>query len=144
MKKRGNLILAAIISLLLAAIAITLPFVAEAQNTGKISFKIASVKNIALILNSVCSYDFELEINYEINLNNYILEISESSVKIYDKSFVSLNNDIIQGRDPNFAAYYYTCDKDIDSKLDGPKIVTFKKTKEKIIITSKNENIQKQ
>jgi len=134
MKKGGNLVLTAIISLIIAGVAITIPFAVNASNAGKISFKIASAKKISLTINSICSHSFELEFNQKVDLNNFILDISEGKVRIYDKATVSLNNDIITGRDPNPGSYPYVCSDEINAKLDSPDTITYEKTKGRILV----------
>ena len=136
MNKRGRLVLVAIISLLLGAATFMYPYIAKASDTGTLSLKAATARDIVLLIDIICSQSVDNELIYDIDLSKFIIEISQNKVKINDKSYVSKIGETIQGRDPIAFEYSYVCNQDLKFVLDGPTKLIFKKTDNKISITS--------
>jgi len=142
MTKRGQLFLIAIITMVVAAaIGVTYPRIAKAYTTGAISLKISAARDIALTIDTIYAYPYDMELEYGLDLSKYIVEISGDSVRIYDKSFVRLSGNKVQGIDPKFAQYSFVPgNENLNFLLDGPKLIIFSKTDGKLNII-KNENI---
>jgi hypothetical protein len=93
------------------------------------ALKTAATRDMALIIDAIYSSPYDIEIDYDYDLSKLIVDISQSSVKIYDASLVSVDNGIIQGSDPNFAKYSFVpVDDNPNIILDRPKRILFSKT----------------
>ena len=130
MKKRGQLVFIAIITLVVALlVGLLYPKIAKTLATGDMALKIAAARDIALIIDAIYAFPYDIEIEYYYDLSELIVDISQSSVKIYDASLVSVDNGIIQGSDPNFAKYSFVpVDDNPNLILDMPKRILFSKT----------------
>ena len=142
MKKRGQLILNSLIGIILGGIAfVALPMIGHDCATGMICLKSAASKDIALIIDTICPYPYDIEIEYDYNLKGLIVDISQGSVKIYGKSSVTLEDGKIKEirRDPTLKKYGFALIsnsvEDLDIILNQPKTIIFKKEKGKVTIT---------
>lgn len=136
MKKRGNLTLIAIITIVVGVAAgLTFLFVGKAYANGSIALKTAAARDIALTLNTICASPQDMEFNYDINLEKFIVKISENKVSIYDKSFVRYTGKDISGIDPKPSHNSFVCSQRIDSVLDSPKKIIFIKKDGKLAIS---------
>ena len=130
MKKRGQLVFITIIVLVVALlVGLLYPKIAKTLATGDMALKTAATRDMALIIDAIYSSPYDIEIDYDYDLSKLIVDISQSSVKIYDASLVSVDNGIIQGSDPNFAKYSFVpVDDNPNIILDRPKRILFSKT----------------
>ena len=136
MKKRGNLTLIAIITIVVGVAAgLTFLAVGKAYANGSIALKTAAARDIALALNTICSYPQDMEFTYDINLQKFIVKISENTVKVYDKSFVGYTGKDVSGIDPKFSKYSFVCSQKLDFVLDSPKKIIFAKKDGKLAIS---------
>jgi hypothetical protein len=136
MKKRGQLVFITIIVIVVALlVGLLYPKIAKTLATGDMALKIAATRDIALIIDAIYSSPYDIEIDYDYDLSKLIVDISQSSVKIYDASLVSVDNGIIQGSDPNFAKYSFVpVDDNPNIILDRPKRILFSKTDGRLTI----------
>ncbi|MBU90392.1 hypothetical protein CMO94_02520 [Candidatus Woesearchaeota archaeon] len=111
--------------------------------TDKLNLKVAAVKDIALIIGTMYASPHDIEVEYDVDLRRFIVEISQNKVKIHDASSVSLDvNNKIQGKDKTFSQYSFVPVKDnYDSSfvpviLDGPKKLVFSKKNGELTITT--------
>jgi len=119
MRKRGHMLV--IIALITTVIAIfvflTFPNLAKDIKTGKIILKEASARDIALIIDTIYAYPYDMEVEYNVDLSDFVVQISQNTVKIRDAeySFVPVNDN------PDFA-------------LNRPKKIIFTKTDGKLTV----------
>lgn len=138
MKKRGNLVTISLIVVIVGLIvALMLPKIAKDRATGVIAFKTASARDIALTLNTICSYPYDTEIKYKSGLKDFIIEIKNNKVNVYDKFYVTIDNGRILGKDPTASSYQFNCLEKIDSVISNPDIIVM--TKKGSVIEIKNE-----
>lgn len=141
MRKRGQLILNSLIGIILGSIAfVALPLIGKACATGEICLKAAASKDIALIIDTLYSSPYDIEIQYDYNLKGLVVDISQGSVKIYGKSSVTLEGNEIKElrRDPTLKKYGFApisnSVEDLNIILNQPKTIIFKKVNGEIII----------
>jgi len=124
------LVFVAIITLVIAVIiGLSYPIIAKAYATGEVSLKVASARDIALLIDTICAYPYDMKVQYELDLSKFILEFYDNKVKIYSASYVSLgqNNNVI-GRDPTYAEYSFVpCNNNLKSVLKNPEKLVFSK-----------------
>jgi len=136
MKKRGQLVIITLVLVIIGlVIGILIPKITKDRATGIIAFKTASARDLAITTNKICSSPYDLEIEYEANLDKFIVEFSNNNVKIHDTSFVQVVDNKIEGTDPKSIQYPFVCDDDIDFILEKPKLIVFNKKDDKITIT---------
>ena len=141
MQKRGQLVIIALITLLVAAFVVfSYIQIARSLSTGKTALKVSAARDIALIIDTLYAYPYEVELEYDVDLSLFIVEISENSVKIYDSSFVKMESDNkVTGRDILFAQYNFAPTageefEELNFIFDKPKKLIFKKINGKIKI----------
>ena len=126
-KKRGaqNLVLLAIGSAILAVVFfVAIPAIAKACSSGKIALKIVAARDIALLLDAMYAYPYDMEIDYGINLKDLRINIAQNSVKTELTSFEF---------DPTSASYPFVALNDNpDYTLHNPEKIIFKKENGKI------------
>jgi len=133
MQKRGqegpNLILITIASLVMAALVVfVFPTEAKAIISGQESTKTVASREIALILNTICSYPQDIEIEYDLKLNDIVIEIKDDKVTAHNKAFVSIApNKDVSGKDPQSKEHSFVCPIKLTFSLDEPKKILFKK-----------------
>ena len=130
MRKRGQLINIALITIVVAAIVgLSYPYIAKSLATGKTALKVAAARDIALILDTIYAYPYDIELEYDVDLSKFIVEISENSVKVYDASLVKISNDNkLSGKDIIFAQYSFVpANEKPNFIFDKPKRLVFKK-----------------
>jgi hypothetical protein len=126
MQEDTTLPVSALLSFILAVFVLfMIPKAYMAYGSGEVTFKVAVARDIALALNVMCSYPSDFETTYNLNLENYIVEIADKTVKISSKSSAHISNNVVIGSDLTAASYPFFCDKAITARLDGPKKVTF-------------------
>src|SRR3989338_4356688 len=130
MKKRGNsmLVFIAMIGILIALfVLLVMPQIAKAYASGKLALKAAATKDIAIILDTMYSYPYDMALEYDVDLSDFIVEISQKTVKI---KMTSLSID------PSAEGYAFVpIDDDLDFTLSKPKKIIFKKENGKITVT---------
>jgi hypothetical protein len=141
MRKRGQLVFNSLVGIILGSIAfVMLPMIGKACATGEICLKAAASKDIALIIDSIYSYPYNIQIEYDYDLKGLIVDISQGSVKIYRKSSVTLEGNEIKEirRDPTLKKYEFApinnYVEDLNIVLDQPKTIIFKKEDGKLTI----------
>lgn len=126
-RKRGaaNLVLLTIGSAVLAVIVfVAIPAIAEACSSGKIALKIVAARDIALLLDAMYAYPYDMEIEYDVDLSDLKIRIAQNAVKTELTSFVF---------DPTSANYPYVAINDNpDYSLQNPEKIIFKKENGKI------------
>ena len=144
MQKRGQLVFIALITIIMAAIvAFSYTCIAKSLATGKTALKVSAARDMALIIDTIYAYPYDVELEYDIDLSKFIVEISENNVKIYDASLVKLEEDKITGRDPFFAQYSFSpVSEEPNFIFDKPKKLVFKKENGKLLVTQQNENTE--
>ena len=135
---KENLILIAIVTLFVSLfVGLTYSQVTKYYATGKIALKTASAKDIALIIDAIYASPYNLELEYNYDLTDFVVEISNNRVRLYGTSFVRVNNGIVQGDDPFFAQYsFVTINDNPEFLFDKPNRLKFTKTNGKLTITT--------
>jgi hypothetical protein len=139
MSKRGQIVLIALITIVIAAIVgLTYPRIASAYATGAFSLKVSATEDIALIIDTIYAYPYDVEVEYEVDLSKFIIAVSDGKVKLYGSSFVSLDSsNKIVGIDPIFSQYpFLPGNENINFILDKPKKIKFIKNDGKLSIKS--------
>ncbi len=133
-KKGSMLVFIAIIGIVVAAfVFLALPKIADEYASGKVALKTAAARDIALILDTIYSSSYDIELDYPVDLSGFTVEISDNTVKIYDTSLGEL--------DPLLAQYSFVPIKDEASStlpsftLTGPNGISFVKTGSALSIT---------
>ena len=125
MKKRGGstLVLIAIVTLLIALfVLVVYPMIAKAYASGKMALKVSAVRDIALILDTMYAYPYDMEIEYNFDLSDFTIKITGTKVEIRDASFGFIGND------PTTAVYSFSPINDnVDIELTRPQKIVFKK-----------------
>src|SRR3989338_10062074 len=96
MKKRGGstLVLIAIVTLLIALfVLVVYPMIAKAYASGKMALKVSAARDIALILDTMYAYPYDMEIEYNFDLSDFTIKITGTKVEIRDASFGFIGND---------------------------------------------------
>jgi hypothetical protein len=123
--KRGSmLVIIAIITLVVALIVLIMyPMIANTYASGKVAYRTATARDIALILDAMYAYPYDIEIEYDFDFSEFLVEISEKKVKVRDKSFSGIS-------DKAFSQYpFVPVNDDPAITLDGPTKIVFKKEK---------------
>lgn len=128
MNKRGQMVIIAIIIVVIAVfVGITYPKIAKSLGTGKVALKTAAARDIAFVIDSIYSYPYDVELEYDYDLSDFTVKISDNKVEIYEGT---LEGDLTS------AAYSFVPVKDNpEFTLDKPKKIVFKKTGDKLEIT---------
>ena len=132
MTKRGSMLVPiSIISLIIIGIVgFGLPKIAENAASGKVALKTAAARDIALILDTIYAYPYDVEIEYDVDLNGFTVEICKKKVKISEG-----------GLDPTAAQYPFVPVGDNPKFVsDNPEKILFKKEEGKITCQYKNED----
>ena len=129
MKRKGNmLVFLAIISVLVAIfVFIAMPKIAESYASGKIALKIVAARDIALTLNTIYAYPYDVKMDYDVDLSDFTVKIADKEVQV---SLASLSIDpkpaeypfVPVGENPNFI-------------LNKPKKIAFGKKEGKLTVT---------
>jgi hypothetical protein len=137
MTKRGTLTLIAIGGIIVAAIVIlTFLRVSELYATGRITAKVAATRDIALVIDAIYSYPHDITLEYNYDLSDFIVEISQSSVRIYSTSLVTLDDeDKIRGKEKPKPYAFVPADDDPSVILDRPRKIVFEKEDGVLTIT---------
>ncbi len=126
MKKRGSmLIFLAVVSILVALfVFVAMPMIAKAYASGKIALKAAAARDIALLLDAMYSHPYDIKVEYDIDLSDFKVEISNKEVKIESLS-VSV--------DPIAAKYpFVPINDNPDITLNQPIKIIFEKKSGKL------------
>lgn len=138
MKKRGSMLtIIAIFGVLVGGIVLYAYIkISEVYGTGQIAVKTAATRDIALILDTMYAYPYDMEITYEsYDLSEFIIVISQNSVKMYNADFVTLEDNEIKGKDLTSTKYSFTpVNDELDLILDRPAEIIFKKINGELII----------
>jgi len=136
MKKRGQLVVLALMTLVIAiVIAFSFPAVAKQFEEGRYAKKLAATSDLALLLNTICSYPQDTELTYELDLTKFIVSFSEQEVKLYTYFSSSFGKDLnVKSTDILSTSYPFSCDQSLKFALDRPKKIRFTKTNGKINI----------
>jgi len=133
-KRRGSmLVFLAIIGIVISVfIIIVFPSIAKSYASGKFALKVAAVRDIALTLDTIYAYPYDLELIYDVDLSDFRVRITQNAVHL----------DLIElSLDPTTAKYSFTqTNKDeldfiIPIELEMPKKINFKKTDGKVSVT---------
>ena len=86
-KKRGEgfstLVFLGMVSIIVAVfVFIAIPAVAKAYASGKIALKAASSRDIALLLDAMYSSPFDSKVEYNVDLSDFKVEVSNNEVKV--------------------------------------------------------------
>jgi|TARA_Y100000310_G_scaffold332396_1_gene407897 hypothetical protein len=132
MTKRGSMLVPiSIISLIIIVIVgFGLPNIAKVYASGKVALKTAAARDIALILGTIYAYPYDVEIEYDIDLSDFTVEICKKTVKISE-----------EGLDLTARQYpFVPVDDDPKFVLDGAEKIFFKKEEGKITCQYQNED----
>ncbi|MEK6949653.1 MAG: hypothetical protein AABX34_05495 [Nanoarchaeota archaeon] len=124
-KGGGMLIFLAIVSILAALfVFIAMPMIAKAYASGKIALKAAAARDIALLLDAMYAHPYDVKVEYDIDLSDFKVEISNKEVKIQALS-VSV--------DPTTEKYpFVPINDDPNIVLNQPKKIIFEKKNGKL------------
>lgn len=127
MAKRGQLVFIAIITLVVALfVGVMYPKIAKAYASGEVTLKVVAAKDIALTIDTIYAYPYDIEVEYDVDLSKFVVEISQNDVKVKkpgidstagEYRFVSIGND-----DPS-------------TTLNNPKKIIFSKEGSELTIT---------
>lgn len=137
MVKRGQLVVKALIVLVVSAVIIlAFPYIGESYGSRNVYKKEIAAKEIALLIDTLYAYPYDIVVYYEKDLTGFIVEISENEVKVYDARFS--NYDI----DPTRKKYEFfpTGINEIKIKLENSKKIKFEKSQERLIIQKDEVN----
>lgn len=129
MKKKSSLyILIGLITLFLV-ISVIIIFPLIARNLGgKFALKTAAARDIALTLDTIYAYSYDIELEYDFDLSDFVVEISENIVKIHEQKHVVVIGNNLEGSDPVPGKYNFVPVNDKPNfVLDKPKKLVFKK-----------------
>lgn len=144
MEKKGNLLTIGLIMAVVGIlVALMLPKAVQDSATGKIQLKAAYARDLALTLNVICSYSYDIDVEYGINLENFILSVSDRKVAIYDKYYVNLQSNKVMGKDPTVASYPFSCKNTPDTVIDSPKKIKIAKKDGNLGITKMEDASKK-
>ena len=134
MKKRGQLVYKAIISLVVSAIIIA-AFISAGKSYGsnEASFKLAIAKDIALLIDVIYAYDGDIIFNYPNDISGFEIDIRDGLVRVYSKS---------QGRnDVTAQSYFYSgnAKESLDFSIINSKFIRFEKSNGKLKISGMTE-----
>lgn len=130
MTKRGSMLVPiSIISLIIMGIVgFGLPKIAENAASGKVALKTAAARDIALILDTMYAYPYDVEMEYNFDLSDFTVEICGKKVKISEG-----------GLDPTAAQYpFVPVDDNPKFVSDNPEKIFFKKEEGKITCQYQN------
>ena len=115
--------LIAIVTLLIALfVLVVYPMIAKAYASGKMALKVSAARDIALILDTMYAYPYDMEIEYNFDLSDFTIKITGTKVEIRDASFGFIGND------PTTAVYSFSPINDnVDIELTRPQKIVFKK-----------------
>lgn len=135
---KGSLIVRAIIFLVVSLVIMSsLIYIGRAFGSGEVYKKTIAAKEIALTIDTLYAYPYDMVVYYEKDLTGLIVEISDNKVAIYNAEFDRKN------LDPTFKEYYFipTNANKISAKLENPKRIKFEKSKD--LLTIKKDEISK-
>jgi len=96
-----------------------MPKIATTIASGKIALKVAAARDIALTLDTMYAYPYDMEAEYDVDLSDFRIKIKENEVQV---NLISL------GLDPSSAKYGFVAVKyEPNLELKGPKKIFFKK-----------------
>lgn len=135
MTKRGTLTLIAIAGIIMGAIVLlTFLKVSELYATGRITAKVAATRDIALVIDAIYSFPHDVTLEYEYDLSDFIVEISQNSVRIYSESSLDDEGEIRGNEKPKPHAFV-PADDDPSIILDRPRKIVFEKEDGVLTIT---------
>ena len=99
MKKRAQLTLKGLIELVAVAIVIfILIYIAVSRSSGEAFFKERSAKELALLLNTLCSLPGNAEIIFPTDLSKFNVQVENNVVYVYDTRFAKNTDDPVAGK----------------------------------------------
>jgi len=129
MKKRGQLVYKALISVIVSAIVVA-AFVIAGKTYGnqEAYHKLAVAKDLALVLDAIYSYSGDIEFRYPNEISDYIIEVKDNVVKVYSKKFGKA--------DPTSASYGFAgiSAESLNFEIKDAKYVRIEKISGKIVI----------
>ncbi len=135
MKKRGQLVYKALISVIVSAIVVA-AFVIAGKTYGnqEAYYKLAVAKDLALVIDLMYSLPGDIEYVYATDVSAYGIEIKNNNVKVYDYKFGK--------SDPTAASYNYVGigSDAINANINGLKFVKLSKIKSQMIVNGVPEN----
>lgn len=119
-KKGMGIILISLIGIIVALfVFLVIPEIAKTYASGKVALKVAAARDIALILDTMYAYPYDMEFEYNVDLSDFVVEISENNVVIKIASLSA---------DPTDAVYSFVPINDVPSYiLQNPQKIIFKK-----------------
>lgn len=130
--KRGSMLVFISIIIIIVALFSILIYTHIAKNygTGKIALKTAAARDIALILDTIYSYPYDIQIDYDYDLSDFIVEIYDNKVEIYDAEYSTPEADFTS------AEYSFVpVDDNPNFVLDEPTEIVFEKKNGILIVT---------
>lgn len=135
---KGSLVVRAIIFLVVSLVIMSsLIYIGKSYGSGEAYKKVIAAKEIALTIDTLYAYPYDMVVYYEKDLTGLIVEIFDNRVSVYNAEFNRKNFD------PTFREYNFvpiTANK-ISAKLENPKRIKFEKSKDLLII--KKDEINK-
>lgn len=143
MAETGGLVWIAIITIIIAIVVATdYALIAIDYGTGVIAKKAAASRDIALIIDALYAYPYDVDLTYTLESDpeqpsGVIVQITGSNVILYSSHFVRTNGAEIFGYDPTLKKYsFVVTGKDEPSTiLDEPNVITFTKRDGELTIT---------
>lgn len=128
MKKRSQLTLKGLIELVsIAIVVLLLVYIAVSKGSGEAFFKERSAKELALLINTLCSLPGNAEIVFPTDLSKFKIEVKDNFVYIYNERFKENAEDPTAGK---YGISKPNCN--FPSYIEKPKKLIVKKQENKI------------
>jgi len=136
---KGSLVVRAIIFIVMSLVILaSLIYIGKSYGSGEIYKKEIAAKEIALLINTLYAYPYDMVVNYDKDLTGFIIDISDNKVVVYNAEFNR------KDLDSTFREYEFvpTTFNKIKVKLESPKRIKFEKSKD--LLSVKKDEINKQ
>jgi len=136
---KGSLVVRAIIFIVMSLVILaSLIYIGKSYGSGEIYKKEIAAKEIALLINTLYAYPYDMVVNYDKDLTGFIIDISDNKVVVYNAEFNR------KDLDSTFREYEFvpTTFNKIKVKLESPKRIKFEKSKD--LLSVQKDEINKQ
>lgn len=122
MKKRSQLTLKGLFELVAIAVVIfTLIYIGVSRGSGEDYFKVRSAKELALLVNTLCSLPGNAEIIFPSDLSKFNIEVVDNIVYIFNEQYT-------KDKDPTVGKYGISKPNcNIEASVKNPKTLIVKK-----------------
>jgi len=110
--------------------------ISKAYASGEVALKAAIARDISLLIDTIYAYPYDMQITYNEDLSNFVVEILQGNVNIHSASYVAVSRGQLQGSDLTSARYSFAPLNDNPGFiLDKPAKMVFQKQSGKLTIT---------